>query len=472
MQTKYIQISSYLKFFIALLLATILIAFVSCTKFLDKKPNKSQFVPGTLDDLQALLHNRNLVMFDDPIMSEFMSDNIYLRDADWQYAMSSSTVEFVSAAQHYIWDGNAIPYENSWNAPYQGKIYVSNLVLDYVDKVVKNAGEDKKYNYVKGAALFLRAFAFERLTHLYCKPYDESTSVTDLGLVLRETSAIDVTYPRSTVQQTYDLILRDLKEAASLLPGTKDFPTQPNKAAAFGALARTYLSMRNYEMAGKYANDALQMNHQLMDYNDLIPISDFPLVPLFNPEIIFHSTARNTIFIANDYASIASDLTSSYDVNDLRMEVYFAASYFPGGPYAMWGSYASWDPSGVFEGIATDELYLIRAECYAKAGKTAEAMADLNGLMEKRWLKNQFTPFTANTATEALQKIRTERRKELVYRGHRWSDIRRYNMEDSAITLKRTIAGNPYTLPPNDKRSVILIPLDVIKLSGVAQNPR
>ena len=42
--------------------------------------------------------------------------------------------------------------------------------------------------------------------------------MTDLGLVLRMTSDINEPTKRATVQETYYQIIKDLKEAAELLP--------------------------------------------------------------------------------------------------------------------------------------------------------------------------------------------------------------------------------------------------------------
>jgi hypothetical protein len=76
------------------------------------------------------------------------------------------------------------------------------------------------------------------------------------------------------------------------------------------------------------------------------------------------------------------------------------------------------------------------------------------------------------TAAAALDTVLAERRKELAFRGIRWSDLRRLNQEDWNITLTRNLNGTPYTLPPNSKLYTLPIPPDVIQESGIAQNPR
>ena len=73
----------------------------------------------------------------------------------------------------------------------------------------------------------------------------------------------------------------------------------------------------------------------------------------------------------------------------------------------------------------------------------------------------------------ALAKVLTERRKELLMRGLRWTDLRRLNRDSRfAVTLSRTVQGQEYLLPPGDPRYTLLIPNEVIVNSGIAQNSR
>jgi hypothetical protein len=104
-------------------------------------------------------------------------------------------------------------------------------------------------------------------------------------------------------------------------------------------------------------------------------------------------------------------------------------------------------------------------------------MLDLNTLIERRWKKKgdeiNFIPFTASTETEALTKILEERRKELVTRGLRWSDLRRLNMDPRfQVTLNRSYDHEIYQLLPNDKRYTFAIPQNEIEGSGIEQNVR
>lgn len=313
-----------------------------------------------------------------------------------------------------------------------------------------------------GMAYFLRAHAFLQVATLWCKLYNEGTASTDLGIPLRLNTDFNEPSKRSSVQQTYTQILEDLKKAATLLPRSQIALVRPGKYAAYGLMARTYLYMADYQNAYLYADSCLEAQSGLMDYNNLDPTERYPF-PRFNIEYLF--------FCNNSYeiqrATIDSNLYRSYNDNDLRKTLFFKS--LGNGTFGYRGSY--FHNGSCFTGLATDGIYLIRAECEARLGKITPAMKDLNTLLRTRWKTGTFTNYTAANQKDALDIILQERRKELVVRSLRWMDVRRMNKEGRGITLKKTINNQVYLLPPNDPGYVIPIPDDVIRLSGMQQNP-
>lgn len=439
-----------------------LISFSSCKKYLDVRAEKGKLTPETLSDLQALLDNRFVIDIRSPRLLEMVTDDYYITSAQW----SSLPVE---KRLYYIWDKD-VTWLDPWNFTYQNPIYYANFILDQLPRIKFDEKNVSSYNSIKGSALFMRAFAFHQLAQLYCLPYTSSSN-TDLGIPLRLTADVTVKSIRSTVQETYDRILGDLKEATNLLPEVTPYPTRPNKAAAYGAIARTYLAMRDYIKAKQYSDSCLARINTLLDYNTLVnPASSNPF-QRFNAEVISYNFLDPDLPRPNGL--IDSTLYNLYDSNDLRKIVFFRANTGSlSGTYVYKGSYEGSINNVLFDGITTGEMYLIRAECKARFGDINGAMSDLNTLMRKRWKSGTFNDYTASTPDEAKNIILTERRKELIYRGLRWSDLRRLNLEGANITLKRVINGVTYTLPPNDLRWVLLIPQKVIDLTGMQQNPR
>lgn len=443
-------------------LVLLLISLFSCNKFLDKKPVKSTVTPSTLADLQALLDdNIKMNAGISPGLLEIFSDDYYVAEYDWQM--------YDGNQGNYYWAPKA---ENdlSWANPYQSSIFNANTVLDALPAIGERENNEVRANHIRGAALFFRAFTFFQLAQAYCKPWSE-TAGQDLGIVLRLTSAIELPSTRSTLEETYKKIIEDLMTAYTILPEKSNYVFQPQKGAASGALARTYFYMRKYDSAFKYSNLTLQLHPDLLDYNILNTASNSPFLNVDNPELIFFARDMGDALTDQTVAIIDTNVYNSYAADDLRKAAFFrfriGAWRFKGGYGGLVGL-----ASQVFCGITTDEMYLMRSECLARAGDVTGAMEDLNAILRKRYVTGTYTDMTAINAEDAKNKILVERRKELLFRGLRFPDLRRLNMEGANITLTRILGTQTYTLPPGDHRWTALIPMAEIIQSGLQQNPR
>lgn len=454
---------------IKLFVVALMIALISaCDKsdFLNTKPSNSQIVPQTLSDLKQLLNNDNILNGGStgavPGLTIMASDEYYLESFFFPRLTPSRIAQYIWADDVFL-DGTS----PAWNTAY-GIVYYSNVILDGIAKISVNSENAQQINAVKGGALFHRAFMYYSLAQIFVPYYSVSSIDSDLGLPLKLRADINEPIRRSTVQQTYDRILSDLLEAGDLLPNITPFKTQPSKAAAYGLLARVYQTLQDYDNALLYANLALEINNQLMDFNTLpLNTAGTFMIKRFNEEVIFHT--RMGIDAPYTWASPDSILRDSYLPNDLRSTVFFWKNTL--NTYYFIGSYNG--DYGPFGGIATDELYLIKAECLARKGDFPAAMTSLNALLEKRFKAGTFVSLSPSSVTEALAIIFQERRRELVYRGTRWTDLRRLNAEGANIMLTRNFQGQIYTLSPNSSKWTYPIPPDVISFNPeMQQNPR
>lgn len=445
-----------------------LVVLPGCNKngYLDENPASDLQVPGNLEALQSLLDN-NFVLNEAPGMGDASSDNHYLPYSTWISLSAKDRNTYIWASDIFM---GAIDIPD-WNKPFE-QVFYCNVVLKALDKIAKNAANEVKWNNIKGTALFLRSFAFYNLSQLFTLPYDTVTAQTDMGLPLRlNVNMLDKSV-RSTVQETYDQVISDLTEAKSLLSVKTDAThlNRPAKHAVFALISKVYLTMYKYEAAGAYADSCLSLHNKLLDYNAVDTASAFPF-KINNPEIIFYSqvSSNNNFYALVSRGTIIDSLLyRSYDSNDLRHLLYYSIA---GNGAAFIGS----SYTGTifpFSGLASDEIFFIRAECLARAGKIAEALDDLNLVLVNRYRKNTFIPLTGSTVNEVLQLILRERRKELPFRNTRWTDLRRLNKEGHNIRLTRIINGEKFELAPNHFRYALPIPPDVIALSGMTQNPR
>ncbi len=448
---------------------------ISCKKqWLDAKPQKSLVVPNSIADYQAILDNTSDgqgLNINQPSLDELGAADFYMTTASWS-ALQATERNTYTWASGDVYQGAVI---SDWNKPYS-QIFSTNVVLEGMSTLTPaNSSEQTALNNIKGAALFFRAYNHYTAAQLFCLPYNKNTASTDLGIPLRISSDVNIPSVRSSVQQTYDLIINDLKQARILLPvllpNTTLYKFRPTITATNAMLARVYLSMENYDSAFVYADQCLQAYNSLIDYNTLtIPATSSAFgLSNNNPEVMLYMTMLFYSSFSTSRLIIDSTLYQTYNSNDLRQSAFF---FINAGNRTYKGSYNG--TTNFFGGLATDEMYLIRAECNARRGNTIPAMQDMNLLLVKRWKNNgSFVSLTATDANDALKKILVERRKELIFRGLRWTDLRRLNKDPQfAVTLTRNVNSQTYTLPPNDSRYVLPIPDNVIQLSGIQQNPR
>jgi tetratricopeptide (TPR) repeat protein len=463
------KIPSFIRSLISLLLV---IGFGAggCRKaFLAQKPSTDLLVPNSLNVLQELLDN-TAVMNISPALGEVSADNYYLLYDTW---IGLDTKEYNA----YIWtpdlyDGQGLV--SDWDIPYQ-QVFYANTVLQGLMGFQPDSTDQAEWNMLEGWALFSRAFAFYNITQLFAKPYDSATAATDLGIPIRLSPDINEKTTRATMEASYAQILSDLNTAEGLLPVAIQVNNlnRPCKLAVQALLARIYLSVGDYADASKYADSVLQVYPYLFDYNS-VTLPSFPPFQKNMPEILYQSTfpvpGNGNILqgLICGGCIVDSNLIASYDSNDLRRSIYFLRD--TSGTFIISGSYSG--NIFPFGGLATDEVYLIRAECYARAGQTTNALNDVDSLLTHRWQTGTFTPYPITNAAEALDTILVERRKELPFRGLRWSDLRRLNQEGWNITLYRNINGQIYSLPPGSDLYTLPIPPDVIDFSGIQQNPR
>ena len=447
---------------------------LSCKKYLDKKPDNILVVPKTLVDFQALLDNPGNMNFMTTTDGESGTDDYFVLETTYNNDFPPRYKDL------YDWrQPQDIIYPNDWSFCYS-PVYYSNLVLEGIEKVTLTPVNEASWKNVKGSALFFRAFAYLNVAWQYANAFDESTSATDMGIVIRLGSDFNVPSTRATVKESYDQIINDAMEAAALLRPLPEKVFRPSKAAAYALLARTYLSMRIYDSAFKYSDLSLQLKPALIDYNNGVvpgdiraPFKNFRYDN--NPETIFYAMANSAAYnyVPVRGAMVDTILYATFGVDDIRRRAFFRAS---GSYFLFKGSYAA-SMNSLFSGLTTAEMYLLRAECLARgvngqAGDKDLALADLNHLLTNRWVTGSFIPVAAADANEALDQVLLERRKELLFRGVRWIDIKRLNKEGRNITLTRILPnGESKTLEPNANFYAYPLPKDIITLSGIQQNP-
>lgn len=440
----------------------LILLFASCTKYLDAVPDSRLTIPRTVSDFEQLLDNEK--MFNNaPGAGELGTDDIFIPDD----VLATQSIEFQKG---YIYSKDIFSglTNANWNNPYE-KVYYANVVLDGIDQLKKSGASVNEVNLIRGWALFCRANAFYDLQEVFGQPYRPSSASSDLGIPLKLSTDLSEKVSRATVEATYGQIVDDLEEAVLLLPDqvSKTNRSKPSKPAAYALLARVYLMMQNYGQSLRCATNSLDLYKTLLDYNTVNTTARLSFSAPLVDEILYNSIQLG--YLAR-YWEVDRDLYASYAANDLRKVLFYAPDAT--GKIILFKGFYSGNYTA-YNGLTTDEVYLTRAECYARTSQDQKALDDLNTLLVKRYKTGSYIPYGLNNTTDVLSLVLTERRKECIFRNLRWSDLRRLNQDSRfAKTVTHISNGITYQLPPNDPKYVFPIPDDEIRATRIEQNIR
>lgn len=452
-----------MKIYISICSAYIILVFCCCGEFLEVKPDIKMVIPKNLEDAELLLNDYSTMNAGYPVYGELSADEYYVTPETFD-----GMLDF-DQRNTYTWMDIIYDDIAQWQRPYKA-VFNSNQVIEIITRGEVDANALKAKNLL-GVAYFFRAFAFQQLMEVFAPAYLKETAATEMGIPLRLSPSIDEPSVRASVQDTYEQILKDYKIASHQLPINEGIKGRPSRASAYAGLARTYLVMGLYEKAYLYADSCLQLKSELMDFNAIDKNRDLP-IDRFNVEVLFPAVSATAEPMSINNGLVDSMLHRSYSSTDLRKEIYFRSNTYPANSYGFKGSYDN-GMANLFVGLTTSEVYLIKAEAAARLGKIDEALAALNTLGEKRYELNKYVAVKDRNPEMLLTLILKERQKELVFRGRRWSDLKRLNLDPRfQKTLKREMHGVAYQLEANSRKYAYRLPEIVVNNGKLPQNER
>ena len=226
----------------------------SCSDVLDETPdNRTQI--DSLDKVSELL----VAAYPEAIYASFlvpMSDNA----RDRTVAGSRPTI---LNNEMWYWrdldDTASDTPTNYWYRAYKA-IAQANQALESLDELglidVQQRGE----------ALICRAYGYYMLVNIFAKAYNETTSITDLGItyITKPETTLLPSYSRNTVKEVYNLIQIDLVEGLKYI-GNGDafnkFHFTTKSAHAFAS--RFYLTKGNWDKVIEHSTAALGTNQDV-----------------------------------------------------------------------------------------------------------------------------------------------------------------------------------------------------------------
>lgn len=290
---------------------------------------------------------------------------------------------------------------------------------------------------------------------------------------------------RSTVGETYDKIISDLKNAISNFETSGDNTERVyfTKAAVEGLLARTYLYMENYDEAYNYAQKALQDASGVATlattadsyknlYNTLGSNSESLFYLAIDSKDNFSANSCGTLYSTYGYLPTPK-LQALYGTNDCRTSVQSynnknGVMYFKGGKFSDFQSGNS--AYGTNYLINAPEMYLIEAEAKLRGSSDLNAAKAALLVVAKRNSDIKSAEDLPSTKDALFSFLKDERARELFQEGHRLWDLRRWNEKASVYAYGYPEVKFTYT---NYEISKLVYPIPVDEINagfGVTQN--
>ncbi|UNY98349.1 RagB/SusD family nutrient uptake outer membrane protein [Zhouia spongiae] len=349
-----------------------------------------------------------------------------------------------------------------WQEPYQ-YIYTCNVILEKLNLSENISDVVKKQ--LEGEAKFIRAFCYFYLVNTF----------GDVPLHLNSDYLENSDKERSPVNDVYNQITSDLKDAHNLLP--EDYilsnyeKTRPNKYVASALLARVYLYLEDWHQAEVFASEVINNTTLYALEPDLSKVflknsheAIWQLAPV-NPHL---NTKEGFRFILTSAPprtqALTENLVNAFNDTDQRLVNWIKSVtdgeniwYYP-YKYKIRAADEVTEYSMV---MRLAEQYLIRAEASTQNEDFLGAQMDLNKIRNRAGLDDTLV----SSKEELLTAIYKERRLELFTEwAHRWFDLKRTGRAN-------VVLGNA---KPNwdDNDNLFPIPTEeLLRNSKMTQNP-
>ena len=352
-----------------------------------------------------------------------------------------------------------------WSSLYN-VISRANRVLNVIDGISANTPEEElSKSRIKAECIGLRAMCHFDLLRAFAESYEDSNSV--LGVPNINSVVVFEQPSRNTVAENYAFINSDIEMAMGMLDASFTDNTRLTTTALSALKARVALYQGQYETAISSATDvigavALATTTEYVDiWTDA---SDAEVIFKLKRTTgdgavgtIFQDTNGDIFFFMSD-SMLNHVLDNSTGANDPRFGTMLD---LPNSSFEepVVGKYLGTDANPGLNDIKIfrgSELYLIRAEAYARSGQFEMAAADMTTLRAARGAAE--TTSYSSEEIALFDIIEIERRLELGYEGHRYFDMRRQGLTISRSETDCEAAAGACSLPSDDFKWIMPIP--------------
>lgn len=401
--------------------------------------------------------------------------------------------ETVSDRRLFNWD--AVVYEPEQDAPdlnsMMNCIYSFNKIISEVP--ASTEGTEKQKKEIIAEARAGRAWCYFHLINFYGKPYNKATASTDPGFPLVTSADVTQTnFTRASVETIHQLIVSDLETAIPDLPEKSFRRNRIARACGKALLGKVYMTMQDFDKAlplleGAFTDLSLTgQNTVLYNYSTtfgtggiFLPINSLngPAYPTTgnNTEVILSRQFSSFYAYILNTAVLSPESVQLFDPADLRLKFYINTAR-PSGAIPT-GTLRKRFSGIIQAGFVLPDLYLLRAECRARAENFAGAIEDLETLRKNRLPVGKFSvPVeVSNDKKKLVNFIMEERIREFAVSGYRWIDMRRLSADPmfAGIQFRHKIfkednSFTEFTLPA--ERFTLRFPQKVMEQNPTMEN--
>ncbi len=374
---------------------------------------------------------------------------VYYGDATGDDMQAYSTSKRTGTAYLFNYTKDTSP-SSYWSYPYL-LIEECNLILSNIDAI--DTDDTELRDFYKGQALALRGLFLFDLTKLYGYPYKKDNGASQGVPIVTTVLEKDAKPSRNTVAECYSAVIDDLESAISLMDtdeGNSYHKGHISRVAAMTLLSRVYLyhgdDQKAFNMAKEAIADAEAQGYKLWTTDEYPTAWGEDYSSSSKGEVLFEvvnttddspgKESLGYLHSPSGYKDIC--LTSSFydllmeDPDDVRLELLVFSS-----KRAFVNKYQPEDDESITDAniplVRLSEAYLNAAEAAVKIGDNASAVAYLNPIVSRANPANSVEETTID-----LDRVMTERRKELVAEGHRMFDA----LRDGGYVYRHDVSGH------------------------------
>ena len=453
--------------YIYLLTLVSFLSLVSCNQdeFLDKDPYDKVLTENLITDFNTFdaaakdvynifqdtyYYNSYFVM-----LSDLMSDNV----KGTGYSVFSDIDKYETLAD----DSYA---QRTWDKM-TNVITQTSIVIRQAESFDFGTDQEEATKLI-GQLYVARALAYFDMQRLYAQPYNFTSDASHLGVPLVDESQVGIELispARSTTAQVYAKVVSDIEMGISIIGDDTSSVYFLNKNSAKALLARVYLYMENWDQANTLATEVIGGGYTLVSNanyinswaDDTTSESIFSIVSAETDNSSFHSLPY---YYGRPRFLATNDLFDVIDVNDVRKGLITA------NKVSKYPAFATRDNNTPV--IRLSEMYLIQAEALAEMDMDEDARGPLNEILLRA---NPLASPYSESGDALKDVIQEEKRKELMFEGHRLFDLTR---KKKSFTKYSTSVGTPITVNYPSDLTILPIPQSEIdandNISDAQQN--